>query len=439
MYLAEDRILCFELVAKENSKWVLKYVKAARAYTDVPERVPEFISQRRRWLNGSFFASVYALAHWYRIWRTKHSIFQKLMFQLQLLYNTVQMIFTWFGLAFFYLTFFFLTQNVIGQNDPFVSNGIRFGEWIFQIFRQIYLFAIVIIFITSLGNRPQGSKWIYILCFVLFAIIMALMLFLVGWTVAYSVNTSLSQAQGANIGSKFVNAFMNSSSFRNIFLSLLSLFGIYLIGSILHGDPWHMFTSFIQYLLLLPSFVNILMVYAFCNTHDVSWGTKGDNKASSLGSATTSKTKKSNKTDDSSPDKLQQELDMKDQVDVELPFESPNDKETMNNIYERWLNDLPNRPKEERKKRDQITKLEDWYKNFRTQLVLWWMLSNALLIVIMTNDSVVKAMGGDDPNSNPFLSFIFWSCVGLSFFRFVGSFIYLLGFWRGHYGSCRCC
>ena len=49
-----------------------------------------------------------------------------------------------------------------------------------------------------------------------------------------------------------------------------------------------MFTSFLQYLLLSPSYVNILYfsdftrptfrsLYAFCNTHDVSWGTKGDN------------------------------------------------------------------------------------------------------------------------------------------------------------------
>ena len=47
-----------------------------------------------------------------------------------------------------------------------------------------------------------------------------------------------------------------------------------------------MLTSFIQYLLLLPSYVNILLVYAFCNLHDVSWGTKGDNGSNKdLGSA----------------------------------------------------------------------------------------------------------------------------------------------------------
>ena len=35
-------------------------------------------------------------------------------------------------------------------------------------------------------------------------------------------------------------------------------------------DPWHMFTSFPQYLALAPSFTNVLNVYAFCNLHDVS-------------------------------------------------------------------------------------------------------------------------------------------------------------------------
>ena len=53
-------------------------------------------------------------------------------------------------------------------------------------------------------------------------------------------------------------------------------------------DPWHMLHSFVQYLLLLPSYVNILLIYAFCNLHDVSWGTKGDNGSSKdLGQAKT--------------------------------------------------------------------------------------------------------------------------------------------------------
>lgn len=36
MYLAEDRILCWELVAKRQDRWVLRYVKGCKGETDVP-------------------------------------------------------------------------------------------------------------------------------------------------------------------------------------------------------------------------------------------------------------------------------------------------------------------------------------------------------------------------------------------------------------------
>src|ERR1700694_5328484 len=41
MYLAEDRILCWELVAKRNEKWILEYVKSATGETDVPGTVAQ--------------------------------------------------------------------------------------------------------------------------------------------------------------------------------------------------------------------------------------------------------------------------------------------------------------------------------------------------------------------------------------------------------------
>lgn len=84
MYLAEDRILCFEIVAKKKAKWILRYIKAAKAETDVPDTVPEFISQRRRWLNGSFFAASYALAHWGRMFGADHGIRRKIGFFIQM-------------------------------------------------------------------------------------------------------------------------------------------------------------------------------------------------------------------------------------------------------------------------------------------------------------------------------------------------------------------
>jgi chitin synthase len=99
MYLAEDRILCWELVSKRNCSWILQYVKSATGETDVPTEMADFILQRRRWLNGSFFAAVYALAHFYEIGRSRHSILRKLMFLVEFFYQAVNMIFAWFAIV----------------------------------------------------------------------------------------------------------------------------------------------------------------------------------------------------------------------------------------------------------------------------------------------------------------------------------------------------
>jgi cellulose synthase/poly-beta-1,6-N-acetylglucosamine synthase-like glycosyltransferase len=109
MYLAEDRILCYEIVARkvafrcviidhpcagahatvltQNCNWILHYVKDAVAETDTPETLDVLIKQRRRWLNGSFFASLYTIIHFNRLWKdATHSLFMKCAFSVQFTY-----------------------------------------------------------------------------------------------------------------------------------------------------------------------------------------------------------------------------------------------------------------------------------------------------------------------------------------------------------------
>lgn len=99
MYLAEDRILCWELVAKRSEQWVLKFVSQAKGETDVPDSVPEFISQRRRWLNGAFFAAIYSLVHFRQIWSTDHTIGRKIALHVEFVYQFVNLMFTFFSLV----------------------------------------------------------------------------------------------------------------------------------------------------------------------------------------------------------------------------------------------------------------------------------------------------------------------------------------------------
>lgn len=157
MYLAEDRILCFELVAKKNHNYILRYVNEAKAETDVPENIDEFVLQRRRWLNGSMFAAGYAVFHWTKIWRSNHSLFRKLFLQLEFYYQLVTILVSWFSLASFFLVFRILTAN-LGADDM----NFNVGKYLAIIFLWFYVGSVVCTFVLAFGNTPRGTKKFYL-------------------------------------------------------------------------------------------------------------------------------------------------------------------------------------------------------------------------------------------------------------------------------------
>ena len=59
MYLAEDRIMCFEIVHQKERKYRLMYLPDAVALTDPPPNLAALINQRRRWINGALATQVF--------------------------------------------------------------------------------------------------------------------------------------------------------------------------------------------------------------------------------------------------------------------------------------------------------------------------------------------------------------------------------------------
>ncbi|KAG5653680.1 hypothetical protein H0H81_011432 [Sphagnurus paluster] len=125
----------------------------------------------------------------------------------------------------------------------------------------LYIGLLVLSFMMALGNRPQASSSGYTAVFVGFALLMMYMM-AASLTVAWQ---GLANATGSD-----------RATSRDIIISLISSLGLYVFSSIIALDPWHILSSFIQYLLISPSYISVLNVYAFANIHDVSWGTKAD-------------------------------------------------------------------------------------------------------------------------------------------------------------------
>ncbi|KAK5112716.1 hypothetical protein LTR62_003814 [Meristemomyces frigidus] len=391
MYLAEDRILCFELVSKRNCSWVLQYVKSATGETDVPTEMSDFILQRRRWLNGSFFAAVYALAHFHQIHRSHHSVLRKAMFYVEFVYQAVNMLFAWFAIGNFFLVFRILTVSL---SDPDLLGTA--GLILAVVFEWLYLAVLVTCFVLALGNRPQGSSRFYMTQVYFWAAIMIYLLFASVFITVKSIQVQIKEHHGFSLAMLFTNRL-----FFTLIISMASTWVLYLVSSILFLDPWHMVTSFIQYLLLTPTYINILNVYAFCNTHDITWGTKGDDVAEKLPAAN---------------------LKPGGKVDVAIP----SDDADLNTQYEAELRTFSTKYTPPKRTVADAQKYEDYYKGFRSAVVLAWMFCNLALAAVVLNTGGLERIGPNadvaaQKRSTIYMGVVLYSVAVLAAIRFVGA------------------
>ncbi|GAA5870574.1 hypothetical protein JCM8547_002051 [Rhodosporidiobolus lusitaniae] len=404
-YLAEDRILCFELITKQNEAWVLRYVKSAVASTDAPDKLAEFVSQRRRWVNGSFFASLYATTRFYRIWTSGQSVFRKLAFSLLFLYNLIQIFFSFIGISSFYLAFYFLCTSAVANTEHIPFGTVEAGEDVISIAKNVYIAALGITVVCSLGNKPAGSKYYYWAAVVVFAALFCLALYCTVWTIYWAVPHTVA-------GWEDVDALLSSSGFRNIVIALASTYLLYIVASILHMDPWHMVTSFFQYMLFMPMYINLLPIYSMSNLHDISWGTKGDTTVKDLGGAKTTKN-----------------ADGKEVLEVALPTR----EDDIDELWTSMRKELATPVGEVKQKRSADQKQQDHYSNIRTNTLLFFLGVNMAIVIFFTSTVWTNFVAArTSENINYYQVAIFWSVAGLAAFRFVGSTLYLILRMFGH-------
>lgn len=165
--------------------------------------------------------------------------------------------------------------------------------------------------------------------------------------------------------------------------------------------------QFIQYILLTPTYINVLNIYAFCNTHDITWGTKGDDKAEKLGSA---------------------HVKPGGKVDVNIP----QDDGDLNAQYEAELAKFAIKPAKEVQVIPEEEKQADYYKGFRSAVVLAWIFCNfALGAVVLSMSglgsiSTTTSANVANHRSMIYMKVVLWSVVCLSLIKFVGAMWFLV-------------
>ncbi|KAF7355286.1 Chitin synthase [Mycena sanguinolenta] len=413
MFLAEDRILCFELVAKAGDRWTLTYVKPSKAETDVPETAVELIGQRRRWLNGSFAASVYALVNFFMFYKSGHGILRMFFLHVQALYNIFSLVFSWFALANIWLTFSIII-DLLPSQGIIIFGTASVTHWVNNGFKWIYLSFLALQFVLALGNRPKGERMAYTLTLWVYAILAVYLLICSFWLTGKAFANIPSEL--ANKTTSQVIATFFKPPVGALIAAMVSTFGIYFIASFLYRDPWHLFTSFFPYLCLAPSFTNVLNVYAFCNLHDVSWGTKGSDKAEALPSVSSKKT---------DAEAVVEDIQHK-QEDVDAAF-----KDTVTRaITKIEVKEVPEKPT-----------MDDENKTFRTRLVAAWMLSNATLAIAIENLNGLASSNEElneedlEKKQNTYFAVILYSTFALALVRFAGCLFYF--FKRNLFRWCR--
>ncbi|KAF7937838.1 uncharacterized protein EAE97_007634 [Botrytis byssoidea] len=409
--LAEDRILCFELVVKEGQNWHLSYVKAAKGETDVPEGPAEFLSQRRRWLNGSFAASLYSLIHFGRMYKSGHSLIRMIMFHFQLLYNIANVVFSWFSLSSYWLTTTVIMDLVGTPVAVSDYHGWPFGDTTSPIFNHIieyiYLAFLITQFILALGNRPKGSQVTYLVSFAVFAFIQLYVIILSFYLVYRALRAPIGDQINTSSGAAFFESMFGGTGIAGvILLVLITIYSLNYLASFLYLDPWHIcFTPSRNILSSLRHILNILMVYAFNNWHDVSWGTKGSDQSEKLPSANVIKDLKSGH-------EIVEEEEMQ-QTDIDQKFQETVLRTLLPVAVEVIV---------------ETKEVDDTYKSFRTRLVVCWILSNMSLVWIVTSDDFAfLGVGEASTTRTPaYFRFLLYATAFLSIVRFLG-FLWFLG------------
>ncbi|KAJ1339220.1 hypothetical protein BSLG_006358 [Batrachochytrium salamandrivorans] len=334
-------------------------------------------------------------------------ILRKITFTFQFVYNVMTQIFSWFLLGNFTILFYYLINELsLTISSPSTNlRGviIKTVPAVIDVIKYAYPAVLVCLVIISFGSRPRVYQIFYTTLMFVFGIIGIGMMGILAHRIylltkqqfaatspdtefrnlfanltrmaGYETNDSAQLLMNSiliqtnRVYQEHLQANIASNRTDLMFFGMVfgSTLGGFILSGMLHMDVAHLITCFVQYLMLQPSYINILTVYAFANLRGATWETKGDTQAVKLPSINTKR-----QSDGTAVAEITVTLDRRDI--------SEHYKQALHCMTASAVSTDVTKYEMETEARQ-----EDKYKGFRTALVLSYIASNAVLFAVAAN------------------------------------------------------
>ncbi|CAI2381887.1 unnamed protein product [Moneuplotes crassus] len=246
-FLAEDRIMPLEIISKEDKPFIIRYVPGCKAYTDAPSDLKVLIKQRRRWFNGSLFATLYVLRNPRKIYRRSDK-WRVWLYWLFFLYMAINTLAGLLIVGLYYAAYSIFLRSVFSEAEcPDLSKTANILENIYLVFT----------FFTLILSTCVRLEW----CDRLFK---AIAVFMGVFSVLMSAAVLISV--------------MNLELNYKVYIAVGGVICTYVLPMVLNFKRLKLLNFLkgtIYIFFMTPTYINIMTIYSISNIHDVTWGSRG--------------------------------------------------------------------------------------------------------------------------------------------------------------------
>ena len=164
-----------------NKNYYIEYIPNSKWMTDPPESLPDLVVQRRRWYNGSLFASFHVLLYMLKIWH-RDNIFQNLKLTIFYVFMIFQNLFSFWAFGWFYAAY------SIFLREAFPSSLWSHVVVVANILENVYILCLLLLLFLCTTIDVSNAKtefWIASGIFWMFSLLM------IGWSIYYAFGSAI--------------------------------------------------------------------------------------------------------------------------------------------------------------------------------------------------------------------------------------------------------